>query len=75
MKNLLLVMAFSFSFFSCVKTLQTQSEIDEDALIAVMSFNDVSQMKNAYELLKPIEKLELWSRHIRFFIQSRDLTE
>ena len=48
MKNLLLVMAFSFSFFSCVKTLQTQSEIDEDALIAVMSFNDVSQMKNAY---------------------------
>lgn len=60
-------------FSSCSKDADSVDQIDETALKTVMSLKDVSQMRITYELLKPIEKQELWNRHIKFFIQSREL--
>lgn len=63
-----------FLFSSCSKNADSVDQIDESALKTVMSSKDDSQMRIAYELLKPVEKQELWNRHIRYFIQSRELT-
>ncbi|MDP1844747.1 MAG: bacteriocin fulvocin C-related protein [Sediminibacterium sp.] len=61
-------------FTSCTKNSAVVDIVDEGALNAVMSLKDDRQFVNSYTLLQPAEKAELWSRHIKYFIQSHDLS-
>lgn len=61
-------------FSSCTKSITQTDVVDETALSAVMASKDYNQLKVNYALLKPSEKLEIWNRHIEYFIQSHDLS-
>lgn len=75
MRKIMLLSLIAICLFSsCTKSTETNDTIDEAALSAVMSSKDFNQLKIGYALLKPAEKLEVWNRHIEYFIQSRDLT-
>lgn len=75
MKQITLLTLITICLFSsCTKSSAPTDTVDEATLSAVMSSKDNSQLVIAYRLLKPAEKLELWSRHIGYFIKSHDLT-
>ena len=75
MKRITLMMLVTISLLSsCTKSSIPTDTVDEAALSAVMSSRNYRELKINYALLKPAEKLELWNRHIEYFIQTHDLT-
>ena len=56
-----------FFLSACSKSASDLNDVDESAISSVMSMPNESQMRVAYELLKPNEKLVIWKRHIDFF--------
>jgi hypothetical protein len=75
MKRITLVIVITISILSsCSKSSTLSDKVDEAALTAVMSSKDYGQLKVNYALLKPAEKMELWNRHIEYFINNRNLT-
>lgn len=69
-----LLSSFTGLFRSATDEILSNGEVDESAISSVMSSKISDQFKVAYSLLKSSEKLELWNRHIKYFIKSHDLT-
>jgi hypothetical protein len=75
MKRITLLTLVTICLFTyCTKSSAPTEAVDEAALSAVMSSTNNNQLVHAYALLRPVEKLELWSRHIKYFIQSHNLS-
>jgi hypothetical protein len=63
-----------FFLSACSKSASDLNDVDESAISSVMSMPNESQMRVAYELLKPNEKLVIWKRHIDFFLNEKQMT-
>lgn len=69
-----LLSSFTGLFRPFTEKISPNSGVDEAAISSVMSSKSSNQFKVAYALLKSSEKLELWNRHVKYFIKSHDLT-
>ena len=60
---------------SCTKTDPPLDLVDEVALTTVMASKDNHEFAINYSLLQAAEKKELWSMHVKYFIESHKLNE
>jgi hypothetical protein len=75
MKKVFLLMLVAGAFMSSCKKEETlTTTVDQNALKAVMTMKNADQIRTGYGVLQPAEKLELWKRHVAFFIQDRTLS-